>query len=67
MAATIRNVHRLAVRRSHVLDRPLLQHTEQLPLEIERKVADFVQEQGASVSSSNRPCRKVTAPVNAPR
>jgi hypothetical protein len=45
----------------------LLQHPQQLGLQLRRNVADFVQEQRPPLASSNRPIRCASAPVNAPR
>jgi hypothetical protein len=43
------------------------QHAQQARLQVERHVADFVEEQRAASACSKRPRRMVCAPVNAPR
>ena len=45
----------------------LLEHAQELRLQIERQLADLVEEEGAAVGLFDRPRLALTAPVNAPR
>jgi len=44
----------------------LLQHPQQLDRDRHRQIADFIEEQGAPIGSSNQPALALGAPVNAP-
>jgi hypothetical protein len=58
-------VHLLRI--ADALERALLQHAEQLGLQLERDLRDLVEEQRAVAGElENRPGRSATAPVNAP-
>ena len=49
------NIHRLALCRADLGDRALLQNTQQLDLEVERHLADFIEEDRAAVCGLELP------------
>jgi len=53
-------------RGAEALEGVLLQHAQELGLQLEGEVADFIEEQRPPLASSKRPRRCVMAPVNAP-
>ena len=53
-------------RASEPLDLPLLEHAQQLDLDVERQVADLVEKNRRVSASSKRPICLASAPVNAP-
>ena len=65
MAATIRTSTGCRVAPT-ALELAVLEDAEQLRLQVERQLADLVEEDRAAVRLSNAPLRRRSAPVNAP-
>ena len=52
---------------AEALDHPLLEHAQELDLDLQRQVADLVEEQRRPSAASKRPICRESAPVYAPR
>ena len=68
VAATMRARWRQRLVAADALERPVLQHAQELGLQRRIEVADLVEEQRAAApAASKRPLRRAVAPVKAPR